>query len=245
VFILLPPSETKAAGGDAPPVDLDALLFPTLRSTRARLLTALARLSAQLPAARAALGVGATKDAEIAGNVQVAAAPTMPALHRYTGVLYEALDAPRMTAAERARADARLLITSALFGMLRAADAIPAYRLSASSRLPGTGTVAGVWRAPLTPLLAGLHGLVVDLRSGAYAAFAPVPGAITVRVVSVRPDGSRTVVSHFNKATKGRLAGLLATNRAEPQGIADVARVARRAGMTVQRIGPAALQIVT
>jgi cytoplasmic iron level regulating protein YaaA (DUF328/UPF0246 family) len=245
VFILLPPSETKAIGGDLPPVDLDGLLFPELRASRERLLTALCAVSRDLPTARCALGVGASRDQEIAGNLRLTTAATMPALHRYTGVLYDALDAQRMTAAERARAQARLLISSALFGMLRAADAIPAYRLSAHSRLPGTGTVAGVWRGPLSPLLAGLHGPMLDLRSAAYAAFAPVPGAITVRVVSVRPDGRRAVVSHFNKATKGRLARLLATSRAEPQGVPDIARVARRAGMTVERIGPAALQIVT
>jgi cytoplasmic iron level regulating protein YaaA (DUF328/UPF0246 family) len=245
VFILLPPSESKASGGHLPPLRLDGLLFPHLRAARERMLAALAAISGDLPAARSALGVGAAQDREIADNVQLATAPTMPALHRYTGVLYEAVDVPRMTAAERARADARVLITSALFGVLGAADAIPAYRLSAQARLPGMGSVAAVWRAPLTPLLAGLPGPVVDLRSGAYAAFAPVPGAVTVRVVSTRPDGSRAVVSHFNKATKGRLARLLATSRAEPRGVTDVARVARRAGMTVERIGPAALQIVT
>ena len=40
----------------------------------------------------------------------------------------------------------------------------------------------------------------MDLRSGSYAALAPVPGAVTLEVLSERPDGSRAVVSHFNKA---------------------------------------------
>jgi hypothetical protein len=53
------------------------------------------------------------------------------------------------------------------------------------------------------------RGLVVDLRSSTYAAFwRPAPD-LAKRVVSVRvlheADGNRQVVSHFNKATKGRL----------------------------------------
>ena len=79
--------------------------------------------------------------------------------------------------------------------------------------------------------------LVVDLRSGSYTALGRLPGAVTVDVVSERPDGSRAVVSHFNKAHKGRLARVLAAGRAEPDSAAKVATAARRAGMTVERDG--------
>ena len=82
-------------------------------------------------------------------------------------------------------------------------------------------------------MLAALDGLVVDLRSGSYAALAPVPGAVTVQVLSERPDGTRTVVSHFNKAHKGRLARLLrhddrrAGRRRATPGAAEAGGVAR------------------
>ena len=248
MLILLPPSETKAAGGDPAALDLSGLLFGDLQPERGRLIAALGRLSRDLPAARSALGVSASKDDEIRANTALRTAPTLPALTRYTGVLYDALDAQGMSAAERARAGARLLVTSALFGVLRATDRIPAYRLSAGSHLPGLGTVAGYWRPTLTPLLAAVGEPgepVVDLRSGAYAAFAALPEAITVRVVTERPDGSRAVVSHFNKATKGRLARLLAVTRAEVHDAAGVARLVRRGGLRVERTGPRELQIVT
>jgi cytoplasmic iron level regulating protein YaaA (DUF328/UPF0246 family) len=160
-------------------------------------------------------------------------------------VLFDALDVRGMTAAERSRAGSRLIVTSALFGAVRATDRIPSYRLSAGSRLPGLGTIAALWRPALGPLLAGLEGPVVDLRSGAYAAFAVLPAAITVRVVTERPDGSRSVVSHFSKHAKGRLARALATGRARLDGPADVIRAARRAGIVVERIGERALQVVT
>jgi cytoplasmic iron level regulating protein YaaA (DUF328/UPF0246 family) len=245
VLVLLPPSETKAPGGTAPTLDLDDLLWPDLRETRSRVLSGLASLSADLPTARAALRVAATKDDEILRNALLRSAPTMPALDRYTGVLYEALDVPSMSSAQRSRARGRVLVASALFGTLRAADRIPAYRLSAGSVLPGLGPVTTLWRAAAGPMLAELDTPVLDLRSGAYTAFGHVPGAITVRVMSRRPDGSLAIVSHFNKATKGRLARIVAASRGEPSTLRDVIRLARRAGMRLEQVGPAALEIVT
>ncbi len=53
------------------------------------------------------------------------------------------------------------------------------------------------------------------------------------------------MVSHFNKATKGLLARALVTSRAEISDTAAVARVARRAGLRVERTGVLALEIVT
>jgi len=52
-------------------------------------------------------------------NAQLLTSPTLPALERYTGVLYDALDVGTLTRAQRRRADARLAVGSALFGLLR------------------------------------------------------------------------------------------------------------------------------
>ena len=137
------------------------------------------------------------------------------------------------------RARARLAIGSALFGLLRADDHVPAYRLSATSKLPAKPTLAARWRPLLEPLLTELatENLIVDLRSGSYVALGRTPTAIRVDVLAEDPDGRRTVVTHFNKAHKGRLARALATTRAEPDDAAAVAAVARRVGMHVERTG--------
>jgi uncharacterized protein len=84
----------------------------------------------------------------------------------------------------------------------------------------------------------------VDLRSGAYAALAPVPGAVTLEVLSERPDGSRSVVSHFNKAHKGRVARLLALSTAEPSDVVRLRRLLRQAGLHVEHDGGTALSLV-
>lgn len=239
MIVLLPPSETKRSGGDGPPLQLDRLSFPALTDLRADLVDEVVTLAADIPACRRALGLTASQDAEIDRNAALAATPTLPAIDRYTGVLYDALDIASLRGATAARARSRLAIGSALFGLLRADDPVPSYRLSATSRLPGRPTLAARWRPRLEPLLAEIAAdeLVVDLRSGSYAALGRLPGAIRVNVVAEHGDGHRTVVSHFNKAHKGRLARALAAGRSEPDDAGKVAAVARRAGMRVERDG--------
>lgn len=164
----------------------------------------------------------------------------MPAVNRYTGVLYDALDIESLSGTALSRAHARLAVGSALFGLVRADDLIPAYRLSASSKLPGQPTLASRWRPALQPVLAEIaeQELVVDLRSGSYAGLGRLRTAVHVDVVAEHADGHRTVVSHFNKAHKGRLARALVSSRAEPDSAAKVAAaIARRAGMRVERTG--------
>jgi cytoplasmic iron level regulating protein YaaA (DUF328/UPF0246 family) len=245
MFLLLPPSETKAIGGSGPPLDLDSLTFPTLRATRRHLIDALVGVCADLPVARRALSVAPTKDAEIFATAALQSVGTMPALQRYTGVLYDALDLMSLGPAARKRADERILITSALFGMLGATDLVPAYRLSAGSRLPGLPGIAAYWRPELSVVVKELTAPVVDLRSGAYAAFAPVPGAIGVRVMTEDAAGGRTVVSHFSKATKGLLARALIASRADIGDVAAVVKVGRKAGLRVERSGPVSIEVLT
>jgi cytoplasmic iron level regulating protein YaaA (DUF328/UPF0246 family) len=69
--------------------------------------------------------------------------------------------------------------------------------------------------------LQGVDGLIVDLRSSGYVALGPVPPtaadrAVTVRVLQER-GGKRTVVSHFNKATKGRIVRALMAGQRTPR----------------------------
>ncbi|WP_163699662.1 peroxide stress protein YaaA [Mycolicibacterium sarraceniae] len=239
MIVLLPPSETKRSGGDGPPLRFGELANQALNPVRAELVEELVALAAEPSACRRALGISPAQDAEIARNATLLSSPTLPAITRYTGVLYDALDVESLQGAAAARAHSRLAVGSALFGLLRADDQIPAYRLSASSKLPSSATLAARWRPVLEPVLAELAAaeLVVDLRSGSYAGLGKVPDAVRVDVLAEHPDGRRTVVTHFNKAHKGRLARVLATTRSEPGDAAAVAAVARRAGMQVERSG--------
>lgn len=251
MLVLLPPSETKRTGGDGPPLDLAALSHPELGAVRKELVGEVVDLASDVEASRGALGLSARQDDEIARNAELWTSPTMPAITRYTGVLYDALDVTSLRGASAGRARERLAVGSALFGLLRADDPVPAYRLSAGSSLPAgrnerPSTLAARWKPVLEPVLAAIAAeqLVVDLRSGSYAALARIPGAVTVNVLAERPDGSRSVVSHHNKSHKGSLARLLASTRAEPADASAVARLARRAGHAVERTGETHLDLV-
>jgi cytoplasmic iron level regulating protein YaaA (DUF328/UPF0246 family) len=223
VLVLLPPSETKADGVDGPPLDLGSLSFPTLTRTRKALLRDVVRLAKKEPVAlRQALGLSERQHDEVLRDRVLLTAPTLPALELYTGIVYDNLSYATLPAAARRRADESLVVASALFGLLRPQDRVPPYRLSGGTVLPGLGGLAPRWRPVLEPLLTG--ELVVDLRSGAYAQLARVPGAIQVRVLR-DADGVRSVVSHDNKWTKGRLARALC--RQPVRTPADVAEVAR------------------
>ncbi len=245
VFVLLPPSETKATGGNGPPLDLEQLRFPELTGPRTMVIESLTALCIDVERARRALSVGPGKDAEIAATAGLRAGPTLPALQRYTGVLYEALDVAHLPSSALARAADRLLVTSALFGVIGAADRVPAYRYSAGSTIPGFPRPAAFWRPYLTGHLTALERPVLDLRSGAYTGFARLPGAVTVRVLSEDSAGRRSIVSHTNKAAKGRLARALVITRAELTGITAVIRVAARAGLRVERTGERSLDIIS
>jgi hypothetical protein len=172
----------------------------------------------------------------------------------YSGVLYEALDLPSLEGTARRRANTRVAITSGLFGLLRPADRISAYRLSGSVTLPGVGPVARHWGRHLGPAVdeASRGGLVVDLRSGTYAPFWRPTKADTDRVATVRVlhevDGQRKVVSHFNKATKGRLVQDLLVDGATPRTPTRLAELLGDLGWKVEvatsRGGPTQVDVV-
>ena len=208
MLILLPPSETKTAPAAGAPVDPAALAFPELAGAREKVLADLATTSAREDAL-AVLGVGERLRPEVERNTRLGAEPAAPALEVYTGVLYDALDHPGLTPAQREAAAASLVVVSALWGAVRPGDRIPAYRLSMGARLPGLGRLAAHWSRHLPAALgpASEDRLVVDCRSAAYAAAwrAPRKGTVAVKVVREQ-DGTRKVVSHMAKHTRGLLA---------------------------------------
>ena len=236
MLILLPPSEGKRAPRRGRPLDLDTLAFPGLRLTLCT--TAEPAYAAQV------LGLGTTQVGEVARNAALPTAPTARADTVYSGVLYEALDLASLDAAARRRATSWLAVTSGLFGLLRPSDRVPAYRLSGDVALPGIGTVSTYWSRRLDPAVreAAGRGLVVDLRSSTYASFWRPSADLARTVVTVRvlheSGGTRKVVSHFNKATKGRLVRSLLADGGAPGSPARFADHLTALGWKVEE-GPA------
>ena len=240
MLILLPPSEGKTAPRRGAPLSLAGLSLPSLTAAREAVIDALVALCAADPAsAMDVLGVPKTQPELVALNASLRSAPTARADAIYTGVLYDALSASTLSPAAKRRATSRLMVTSSVFGLVGIGDRIPAYRLSGDTTLPGLGGVQAHWRRHLGDgaLEALGNGLLVDLRSGTYAAFWR-PDDVAERTATVRVlhevGGVRKVVSHFNKATKGRLVRAVLEDGRDARTPAAFARLLADLGWRVE-----------
>ena len=209
--------------------------FPELSDERAAVITAARSVSCDEATARTALKLGPRSVAERLRNLELHSGPTLPAIERYTGVLYDPLDASGADDATRRWWSDHVVVQSAMFGPVGAGDHIPAYRLSHDSRL-GAVRLAKHWPAPSSRVLAArADGLVLDLRSEGYRALGPVPGAVAPRVVSVDDGGRRRALNHWNKTAKGRLVALLGRTTAVADDMDALVAWARDNGVVLER----------
>ncbi|GAA4766606.1 peroxide stress protein YaaA [Streptomyces sanyensis] len=251
MLVLLPPSEGKAPAGRGAPLKPESLSLPGLGDARATVLEELAALCAGDEAkAQEVLGLSDGLRGEVAKNAALRTAGTRPAGELYTGVLYDALDLASLDAEARRRAHRALLVFSGLWGAVRIGDRIPPYRCSMGVKLPGLGGLGAFWRGPMAEVLpeAAGDGLVLDLRSAAYASAWRPKGEVAGRTATVRVlhsrlvDGveKRSVVSHFNKATKGRIVRGLLASGAVPRSPGELVEVLRGLGYVVEAEPPRA-----
>lgn len=243
MIILLPPSETKRRpdGTGANPDEsfaevLEHLAEPGLAPARTTMLRAAER-TARARGGAEALGVPVSSPELVERMAQLGAEPVGAPLDVYSGVLYEQLGD---LARDRIReAPVQVLIQSALLGVVDAArDRIPAYRVSASSRISRLGPAGAWWRRRLAPLgerivretERGASPLVIDCRSGAYRAMMPVrtPGLLEVAPVQERA-GRRRVISHDAKRYRGWVARVLLEQPEPPTSRAQLQQVLRTA----------------
>ncbi|GAA4788583.1 peroxide stress protein YaaA [Streptomyces ziwulingensis] len=244
MLVLLPPSEGKASSGAGVPLKPESLSLPGLAGARAAVLDELVELCAgDEEKAREVLGLSEGLRGEVAKNAGLRTSGARPAGEIYTGVLYDALDLGSLGADAKRRAGRELLVFSGLWGAVRVTDRIPSYRCSMGVRLPGLGALAGHWRAPMAEVLpeAAGDGLVLDLRSAAYAAAWKPKGEVAARTATVRVlhAPTRKVVSHFNKATKGRIVRSLLAEGVSPAGPAALVEALRDLGHEVEAEAPA------
>ncbi|MBP5864062.1 peroxide stress protein YaaA [Streptomyces scabiei] len=239
MLVLLPPSEGKAPSAGGAPLKLEGLSLPALTGAREAVIGELVELCAgDEDKAREVLGLSEGLRGEVAKNAELLTAGTRPAGQVYTGVLYDALDLATLETAAKQRAARSLLVFSGLWGAVRVTDRIPSYRCPMGVKLPGLGALGTHWRTPMASALpeAAGGGLVLDLRSSAYTAAWRPKGEVAGRTATVRVlhAPTRKVVSHFNKATKGRIVRSLLSAGIAPKGPAELVEALRDLGYVVE-----------
>lgn len=210
MLVLLPPSEGKALPEEGEPVDLDSLVFAEeLGAKRTELLEA--------------------------HDPTLLQAPATPSSEIYTGVLFGRLELSKLPG----KARRRVLIASALWGVVRPDDRIPYYKFPPKTRLKGLEAPNAYWRPALAEAMPDGEGdLVVDMRSGAYVpAWKPKRATLLSVRAFTEVDGQRKVVSHMAKAVRGDVARALLVAKKAPGDPAGAAAIAEAAGFTVELSG--------
>ncbi len=207
-LILLPPSEGKAAGGNArKPWSGELGLFgDTLGEFRS---TVAHQLLIAKGGDQKLLGVkGAHLQHARAANCALLGAPTLPAWQRYTGVVWDHLDLASFPAASQSAAVKRIFVPSGLAGLVRADDPLPDYRLKMGARLSPFGLMSTWWRDDLSDAFVSQvrKTPVLDLLPNEHkAAFNWELLSTVIRIDLVSKQGA-VVGGHNAKAAKGLLA---------------------------------------
>lgn len=245
MLLLLPPSETKRDGGvEGSSLDLTALSFPSLTGPRKKALAALRTVSRSVAASTTALGLGPTQRFEIERNRAISRSATMPAIERYTGVLYDAIDVASLGSEARRFLGRNVVVHSALFGLIGGDDPVPAYRFSHDTRLPNSSLLK-IWREANAGVLAGRRELVLDLRSESYVHLGPAsPDSLFLRVVTDDGTGTRRALNHFNKHGKGELVRRIAESGREIETSGQLLDWARSAGVRLEHGAAGELDLV-
>ena len=180
-----------------------------------------------------ALKLGPKSIEELANNV-FDGAPVLPAIDRYTGVLYSATGVADWTPVERDWAATNIFIHSSLLGVISSADPIPNYRLSYDSKVAGV-SLRDVWSDTASTAIAEMAAgdWVLDCRSEGYRALAPVSPEVDSRYLEVVSAAGGKALNHFNKIHKGELVQKLVSARPHLPTPESFAQWASGCGITV------------
>ncbi|MFW5501182.1 MULTISPECIES: YaaA family protein [unclassified Maridesulfovibrio] len=200
-IILIPPSEGKAEGGHNAPLK-------AVSGITADLIEAIKKAD---PKKLYGLKEKALEKA-ITANREVLSSKTMPAIERYTGVVYDAID--YQTLKNKSDFDEKVLIVSGLFGLVRPTDLIPNYRLKIDKLKS-----AKLWVDSNSEQLK--NKFVIDLLPQAHKKAVKYENGIEVEFV-LKKAGKKMPAGHQGKHIKGRFVRwLIENNITDPKQLKD------------------------
>ncbi|BDQ38188.1 hypothetical protein SYK_25480 [Pseudodesulfovibrio nedwellii] len=183
IIILIPPSEGKADGGND----------KSLKSVSGVVADLIEAIKEADPNKLYGLKEKALEKA-ITVNKEVLSSKTMPAIERYTGVVYDAID--YQTLKNKSDFDKKVFIVSGLFGLVRPTDLIPNYRLKIDKL-----KAAKVWLNSNSEQLK--DKFVIDLLPQAHKKAVKYENGIEVGFV-LKKAGKKMPAGHQGKHIKGR-----------------------------------------
>ena len=190
MLILLPPSEKKKSATGSEKFDLSSLVFASELS-----------------------------DTRMAALASHDSSRTSPAIEIYDGVLYQGLNWKTLSAAEQKRANSKVLIVSAIFGLVKPMELIFDYKEKIDNKL---------WRDSIAKIAAKYSDeLIIDCRSSTYKGVWPINPANTVEVrIFQIAEGKRKVITHMSKKYRGELTRHLLKQASEPKTPAELHHIA-------------------
>lgn len=187
VVILIPPSEGKVPSGDRKP----------LGSLNKDVQVIYDRLAAHRDDLSALYGVkDKALEAAKKTNAQLLTSPTLAAISRYSGVVYDGIDYPTLSAEAKKFFDDHVRIVSAMFGLIKPQDLIPDYKLKIEKL-----DAAKFWRPLIAQKLT--ESYVIDLLPQAHQKAVEYKKGIRIDFIVIK-KGKSIPAGHFGKLIKGR-----------------------------------------
>lgn len=208
--ILFSPSETKKSGRVQKNFDKNSFIFPKLFEKRLQILNSYNEF-VQTASIQQLEKLFGTKKEDIIKKYQtdIFSQETMKAIERYEGVAYDYLDYDNLEKSSQKYIDDNVLIFSNLFGVLKASDEIPDYKLKQGESfydLKIDKFYNDNFSKELDKYLE--NDDILDLRAGFYEKFYSIKKPY--KTLKFIKDGK--VVSHFAKAYRGEILKIIAQN---------------------------------
>jgi len=208
--ILLAPSESKIEGGNCD-FNLDNLIFKEINYVRKELLDKYLNLikSGNLNTLSKLFGLKKKEDI-LKFAKDITKKPALLAVKRYSGVAFDFLDYSNLPSSAKEYINKNVLIFSNLFGVVRASDNIPLYKLKQGETIDGLKAEQVYQKVLKEPLDAYLQNEdILDIRAGYYNKFyKPSKFYTTLKFLK-----NGKVVSHWAKAYRGLVLKEIALNQ--------------------------------
>lgn len=189
-IILIPPSEGKAQGGKG------KIIKPS-----AEIKEVLSKLSTANPS-KLYSGTEKSINEAIQINKDILISHTMPAINRYTGVVYDAINYDTLKNKDAFNKHVRII--SGLFGLVKPTDLIPNYKLKM-----GNLGLAKFWKPIISKQLK--ETFVIDLLPQEHKKAVEYSNGVEVEFI-ITKNGRQKPAGHFGKKVKGLFVRWLCEN---------------------------------